>query len=164
MDASSVTMDAFGIPIALLGAAFAVFFAGIGSAIGVGTAGKSAASVLSEKPERYGQLFLMVVLPSTQGIYGFLVGFTMLGKLTGDAAVTLTLAQGLSVFCACLPIAVSGLLSGIHQGRVCAAGILMAAKRPEMAFKAGVIYAVMVEIYAVLGWLISTMATTALLS
>ncbi len=157
-------MDAFGIPIALLGAAFAVFFAGIGSAIGVGTAGKSAASVLSEKPERYGQLFLMVVLPSTQGIYGFLVGFTMLGNLTGDSAVTLTLAQGLSVFCACLPIAVSGLLSGIHQGRVCAAGILMAAKRPEMAFKAGVIYAVMVEIYAVLGWLISTMATTALLS
>jgi F0F1-type ATP synthase membrane subunit c/vacuolar-type H+-ATPase subunit K len=27
----------------------------------------------------------------------------------------------------------------------------MAAKRPEMAFKAGVIYAVMVEIYAILG-------------
>jgi V/A-type H+-transporting ATPase subunit K len=161
---TGVTMDAFGLPIALLGAAFAVFMAGIGSAIGVATAGKSAASVLSEKPERYGQLFLMVVLPSTQGIYGFLVGFTMLGKLTGDAAVALTLAKGLTVFAACLPIAIGGLVSGIHQGRVCSAGILMAAKRPEMAFKAGVIYAVMVEIYAVLGWLISTMATGALLS
>ena len=157
-------MNEFGLPIALFGAAFAVFFAGIGSAIGVGTAGKSAASVLSEKPERYGQVFLMVVLPSTQGIYGFLVGFTMLGKLTGDAAVSLTLAQGIAVFAACMPMAISGLLSGIHQGRVCAAGILMTAKRPEMAFKAGVIYAVMVEIYAVLGWLISTMATGALLS
>ncbi len=156
-------MDAFGLPVALFGAAFAVFFAGIGSALGVSTAGKSAAAVLSEKPERYGQLFLMVVLPSTQGIYGFLVGFMMLGKLTGEGAVELTLAQGLAVFAACLPIAISGLLSGIHQGRVCAAGILMAAKRPEMAFKAGVIYAVMVEIYAVLGWLISTIATTNLL-
>lgn len=156
-------MDAFGLPIALFGAAFAVFLAGIGSAIGVATAGKSAASVLSEKPERYGQVFLMVVLPSTQGIYGFLVGFTMLGKLTGDAAVALTLVKGITVFAACLPIAIGGLVSGIHQGRVCAAGILMAAKRPEMAFKAGVIYAVMVEIYAVLGWLISTMATGALL-
>jgi len=160
---TGITTDAFGLPIALLGAAFAVFLAGIGSAIGVATAGKSAASVLSEKPERYGQLFLMVVLPSTQGIYGFLVGFTMLGKLTGDAAVALTLAKGITVFAACLPIAIGGLVSGIHQGRVCAAGILMAAKRPEMAFKAGVIYAVMVEIYAVLGWLISTMATGALL-
>jgi V/A-type H+-transporting ATPase subunit K len=88
----------------------------------------------------------------------------MLGKLTGDAAVSLTLAQGIAVFAACMPMAISGLLSGIHQGRVCAAGILMTAKRPEMAFKAGVIYAVMVEIYAVLGWLISTMATGALLS
>jgi V/A-type H+-transporting ATPase subunit K len=160
---TGVTMDAFGLPIALLGAAFAVFLAGIGSAIGVATAGKSAASVLSEKPERYGQVFLMVVLPSTQGIYGFLVGFTMLGKLTGEAAVALTLVKGITVFAACLPIAIGGLVSGIHQGRVCAAGILMAAKRPEMAFKAGVIYAVMVEIYAVLGWLISTMATGALL-
>ena len=88
----------------------------------------------------------------------------MLGKLTGDAAVALTLAKGITVFAACLPIAIGGLVSGIHQGRVCSAGILMAAKRPEMAFKAGVIYAVMVEIYAVLGWLISTMATGALLS
>jgi F0F1-type ATP synthase membrane subunit c/vacuolar-type H+-ATPase subunit K len=31
----------------------------------------------------------------------------------------------------------------------------MAAKRPEMAFKAGVVYAVMVEIYAILGLLVT---------
>jgi F0F1-type ATP synthase membrane subunit c/vacuolar-type H+-ATPase subunit K len=31
----------------------------------------------------------------------------------------------------------------------------MAAKRPEMAFKAGVVYAVMVEVYAVLGLLVT---------
>lgn len=152
-----------GLAIALTGMALAVFMAGIGSAIGVATAGKSAAGVLSEKPERYGQLFLMVVLPSTQGIYGFLVGFTILGKITGAEAVQLTPWLGAAVLAACLPIAFSGLLSGIHQGRVCAGGILMAAKRPEMAFKAGVVYAVMVEIYAVLGWLVSYMATGALL-
>jgi V/A-type H+-transporting ATPase subunit K len=148
-----------GVSIALLGASMAVFLAGIGSAIGVGIAGRSATGVLSEKPERYGTLFLMVVLPSTQGIYGFLVGFTLLGKIVGPDAATLSLAQGWTVFAACLPVAFAGLLSGIHQGKVCAAGILMAAKRPEMAFKAGVIYAVMVELYAVLGWLVSTMAT-----
>ena len=76
-----------GVSIALLGASMAVFLAGIGSAIGVGIAGRSATGVLSEKPERYGSLFLMVVLPSTQGIYGFLVGFTLLGKLVGQNAV-----------------------------------------------------------------------------
>ncbi|GAF68930.1 unnamed protein product, partial [marine sediment metagenome] len=61
----------------------------------------------------------------------------------------------LMVFAACLPIAMTGLISAIHQGKVCSAGILMAAKRPEMAFKAGVVYAVMVEVYAVLGLLIT---------
>ena len=35
----------------------------------------------------------------------------------------------------------------------------MAAKRPEMAFKAGVVYAVMVEIYAILGLLVIGPAT-----
>lgn len=151
--------ESFGIAIGLFGAGLAVFLAGIGSAIGVSIAGRSATGVLTEKPERYGSVFLMVVLPSTQGIYGFLVGFTILGKLVGQNAVELTVAQGFTVLAACLPIAFAGLLSGIHQGKVCAGGILMAAKRPEMAFKAGVIYAVMVELYAVLGWLISTMAT-----
>ena len=147
-----------GASIALFGASMAVFLAGIGSAIGVGIAGRSATGVLSEKPERYGTLFLMVVLPSTQGIYGFLVGFTLLGKLVGPEAVSLTVAQGWSVFAACMPVAFAGLLSGIHQGKVCAGGILMAAKRPEMAVKAGVIYAALVEFYAILGFLISFLA------
>ena len=93
-----------GATIGLFGASIAVFLAGIGSAIGVGIAGRSATGVLSEKPERYGTLFLMVVLPSTQGIYGFLVGFTLLGKLVGTGAVELTVAQGWSIFAACLPV------------------------------------------------------------
>jgi len=52
-------------------------------------------------------------------------------------------------------VAFAGLVSAIHQGRVGSAGIQMAAKRPEMAFRAGVVYAVMVETYAVLGLLIT---------
>jgi len=152
-----------GLAIALVGAAMAVFMAGIGSAIGVATAGKSATGVLSEKPELYGKLFLMVVLPSTQGVYGFLVGYNLIGGLIGPEAPALSLWSGIAILVACLPIAVGGLASGIHQGRVCAAGILMAAKKPEMAFKAGVIYAVMVELYAVLGWLISYLGTGALI-
>ena len=152
-----------GLAIALVGTAMAVFMAGIGSAIGVATAGKSATGVLSEKPELYGKLFLMVVLPSTQGVYGFLVGYNLVGALIGPEAPQLSLWAGMAILAACLPIAIGGLASGIHQGRVCASGILMAAKKPEMAFKAGVVYAVMVELYAVLGWLISTLGTGSLI-
>jgi V/A-type H+-transporting ATPase subunit K len=139
--------------IALLGSAMAAFLAGIGSAVGIGIAGRSATGVLSEKPERYGQLFLQVVLPGTQGFYGFVIAFFAMGKI-GEFA-NLDMTNALAIFAGCLPIAFAGLLSAIHQGKTCASGILMTAKRPEMAVKAGVLYAAMVEVYAVLGFLIS---------
>ena len=155
--------ELIGLGIAMVGVALAVFMAGIGSAIGIATAARTATGVLSEKPELYGKLFLLVVLPSTQGVYGFLVGYNLIGAIIGSEAPDLSVWMGVAILAACLPVAIGGLASGIHQGRVGAAGCLMAAKKPEMAFKAGVIYAVMVELYAVLGWLISTLATGALI-
>ncbi len=151
-------MEFLGNAFALIGAAMAVFLAGSGSAVGIGIAGRAAAGVLTEKPERYGLNFIMVVLPGTQGFYGFLGGFLVmqnLGFFDESYNIMLTWQQGLIVLAACLPIAIAGLISAIHQGKVCAGGIVMAAKRPEMAFKAGVVYAVMVEVYAVLGLLVT---------
>jgi F0F1-type ATP synthase membrane subunit c/vacuolar-type H+-ATPase subunit K len=231
----------YGLTLALVGAGLAALLAGIGSAIGIGIAGRSATGVLSEKPERYGQMFIMVVLPGTQGFYGFLAAFLVMLNLgffgagplfsvdpvlqtdldntvisqelrqefennlapllqhatisveepesewlitdkqnrksyrikkeneeddkeketlniygeTGFPNLSETPGTGLQILIACLPIAFAGLVSAIFQGRVCSGGILMAAKRPEMAFKAGVVYAVMVEVYAVLGLLVT---------
>jgi len=147
-----------GLTFALIGAGLAALLAGIGSAIGIGIAGRSATGVLSEKPERYGQMFLMVVLPGTQGFYGFLAAFLVMLKLNffgGTGVSQLNSTLGVQVLMACLPIAFAGLVSAIFQGKVCAGGILMAAKKPEMAFKAGVVFAVMVEVYAVLGLLVT---------
>ncbi len=143
--------------LALIGAGLAALLAGIGSAIGIGIAGRTATGVLSEKPERYPQMFLLVVLPGTQGFYGFTIAFIALFKLgiiTGEVAA-LTNIQGLQLLAACLPVALAGLVSAIHQGKTCAGGVLMTAKKPEMAMKAGVMYAAMVEVYAVLGFLVS---------
>ncbi len=157
---SQITMG-----IAFLGVALAAFLAGIGSAVGIGIAGRSATGVLSEKPERYGQLFLQVVLPGTQGFYGFVIAFFALSKiqefLTADS---LNLTNALAILAACLPVAFAGMLSAIHQGKTCAAGILLTAKRPELAVKAGVLYAAMVEVYAVLGFLISLLILLAIKS
>lgn len=149
-------IEQFGLSMALFGAALATFLAGIGSAVGLGIAGRSATGVLSEKPERYGSTILLVVLPSTQGIYGFVIAIMVMVKLNLFGGGTeVSFASGLELFVACMPVAIAGLLSGIHQGKTCAGGILMTAKRPEMAFKAGVLYAAMVEFYAVLGFLVS---------
>ena len=146
-----------GLMLALIGAGAAALLAGIGSAIGIGIAGRSATGVLSEKPERYGQMFIMVVLPGTQGFYGFLAAFMVMLRLRffKNDVPDLSTVLGWQVLIACLPIAFAGLVSAVFQGRVCSGGILMAAKRPEMAFKAGVVYAVMVEVYAVLGLLVT---------
>lgn len=152
-------MEVMGLTFALAGAAVAVFMSGIGSSIGLGIAAKSATAVLSEKPERYGILMLMVVLPSTQGIYGFIVCLFVMLKLGIFAGTIAQIPwyQGLEIFAACLPVGIGGWISAIHQGKTGAAGIMMAAKRPEMAFKAGVVFAAMIELYAILGFLISLM-------
>jgi V/A-type H+-transporting ATPase subunit K len=102
-------------------------------------------------------MFIMVVLPGTQGFYGFLAAFLVMLNLNffGGAVPEVSTIIGWQTLMACLPVAFAGLVSAIFQGRVCSGGILMAAKRPEMAFKAGVVYAVMVEVYAVLGLLVT---------
>jgi len=139
-----------GVTIAMCGVGFAVIFAGIGSIVGIGYPARAAAGVLSEDPGRFGSLFLLVVLPGTQGFYGFVAAFLLIGNISNIE----TLAQGWQLFFAALPIAFTGLLSGIHQGKVCAAGVNLVAKRPKEVMK-GVIYAAMVETYAVLGLLVT---------
>ena len=141
--------------LAVLGAALAVGLGGIGSAKGVGIAGEAAAGLIAEDPDKFGQTLILQALPGTQGIYGFLVGIMVMlncGFLGGNAAPTAS--QGMYVLAACLPCALTGLISGIHQGRVAAAGINVVAKRPNEVSKA-MIYAAMVETYAILGLLIS---------
>ena len=89
-----------GIVLALLGAALAVGLAGIGSAIGVGLVGQSAAGVVSEDPDKFGQTLLLQALPGTQGIYGLLTGFLIMQRtgVIGGNLLPLTMEQGWAVF------------------------------------------------------------------
>ncbi len=145
-----------GIFFAGLGIFAAVVFAGGGSAIGIGIAGQVASGALTEDPKNFGKYLMLVALPGTQGIYGFVIGFLILLKLgiLGGNIPNLSVGQGLLVFAAGLPIGFSGLFSGIHQGKVCASGIELAAKQPNEVGKA-LVLSVFVELYAVLGLLIS---------
>ncbi len=139
-----------GIVFAVLGMAMATIFAGIGSAEGVGFTGEAAAALTTEQPEKFGQALILQLLPGTQGLYGFVIAFLIYINLGND----MSMVQGLNYFVAALPIAFAGLFSGIAQGRVAAAGIQILAKKPEHATK-GIIYAAMVETYAILGFVIS---------
>ncbi|RKZ04396.1 V-type ATP synthase subunit K [Candidatus Fermentibacteria bacterium] len=141
--------------VAYLGVALACALAGIGSAVGVGIAAQASTGVMSVDPKKFGKLLLLSALPGTQGIYGFVIAFLLIQKIalfTGDNP--LTMAIGWKIFAAGLPIALAGLMSGIHQGKVCAGGAMMTAKQPDDSAKA-LILAVFVEFYAILGFLVS---------
>jgi V/A-type H+-transporting ATPase subunit K len=149
-------MEASGVTLAILGAAVAALFAGCGSAIGVGIAGQAAAGVVSEDPEKFGNTLILQALPGTQGIYGLLIAFIILlniGIIDGNMR-EITTQQGWALLYAGMPIGFVGLISGIYQGKVSAAGIYLCARRPEETGK-GIIFAAMVETYAVLALLIS---------
>ena len=149
-------MENLGIVFALLGVACATLLSGIGSAYGVGLGGRAAAGVLSEKPELFGKVLILQLLPGTQGIYGMLVAFITLSRIgiLGGGIVELDLQQGLLYFAACMPIALVGLFSAIAQGKTSVAAIGMLAKKPETFGKAMLLPA-MVETYAILALLIS---------
>ena len=141
--------------LAVLGAALAVFLAGTGSAKGVGLVGEAAGGLVTEDPNKFGQCLLLQALPGTQGIYGLLTAFvimTQVGILGGAAPDSA--AKGLCYLAGALPVGVVGLFSGVSQGKAAAAGIGLIAKRPEELSKA-IVFAAMVETYAVLSLLAS---------
>lgn len=142
-----------GTGLAVGGAAFAAFLAACGSAWGIAVASEAAGGVLTEDPDKFGRLLIMVALPGTQGFYGFLGAFYIMMKINLlGGGVPVSLSSGLQLFFAGLPIGLAGLVSGYFQGVASAAGIHLIAKRPEETGKA-IILPAMVETYAVLGLL-----------
>ena len=142
---------------AFLGAALAAILAGIGSARGVGIVGEAASGLVAEDPSKFGQLILLEALPGTQGIYGLLIAFIILlkvGLLGGDGMVDITVSQGAYILAAALPIGLVGIFSAIAQGKAAASGIMLVGKKPSELAK-GIIFAAMVETYAVLALLVS---------
>jgi V/A-type H+-transporting ATPase subunit K len=147
--------------LALFGAAFAGGMAGIGSSIGVGIAGESAAGVMSEDPDKFVQCLILQALPGTQGFYGFVVAFMVLMKLQllGVSPILPYWTQGLMIFAACMPVGLVCWYSGITQGKASAASIQLIAKKPEAMGRALVLPA-MVETYAVLSLITSILLLT----
>ncbi|NMA48168.1 MAG: V-type ATP synthase subunit K [Tissierellia bacterium] len=139
-----------GVFFAALGAAVAVFLSGMGSALGIGIVGQAAAGLVIEEPEKFGRSLVLQLLPGTQGLYGFVIGLLVLGRLdVGMGAI-----EGLYILAACLPVGFVGWISGIAQGKAAAAGISILARNEEQSTK-GIIYAVMVETYALLAFVVS---------
>jgi V/A-type H+-transporting ATPase subunit K len=133
-------------------ALLAMAIAGIVSAFALGHTGASAMGVISEKEEHFGKAFILQVLPMTQGLYGFVIGFMLIlgmsnADLTDGAVGWIAIAAG-------LVIALTG-ISAIPQGQIASAGIQSIPRNPELSTGKKVILAAMPETMAVFGFLIA---------
>lgn len=140
----------WGYVIGLLGVGLCVLLCGVGSAIGLKKTGQAAAGILSEDPKKFSKALVLVVLPATQGIYGFVFGIIGMGSCT----VAMTLAQGFQVFLAALPLAIVGFASAVFQGGTAASCIHAVAKKESLSGKL-ILFPAMVETYAILALVIS---------
>ena len=133
----------------------AMILPGIGSALGVGMAGRAAAGVSAEDPEKGGSCLIFELLPATQGLYGFVIAMfiAVFSGILNGSVMQLSTELGRSFFYASLPIGIVGLVSAYFQSRVCCAGIGIVAKQGNGGM--GITFAIMVELYAILALIIS---------
>ena len=124
-----------------LGLGLVLALAGIGSAIGTTIAGNAAEGGLKKKPEASGNFMVLSALPATQGIYGFVAFFMMLGSVE---------SAGLKIFGIGLSVGLVCMISAIRQGKVCANGIVGISQGHDV-FTNTLIYAALPEFYAILG-------------
>lgn len=142
-----------GIVYAIIGASIAMC-AGIGSAIGVSRAGQTSAALLSKKPEMFGQVLVLQLLPASQAIYGFVVAFFAFinSGLIGGGAITDEV--GMAMMFICFPVGIVGAISAICQGNVAVGGINLVGKQDGQMGKS-ITMTVLVEIFAIFSFVIS---------
>ena len=138
--------------IAILSLALCMIVCGAGSALALFKTGSTAAGVIGEEPKKFSKVFVLSVLPATQGIYGFVVA--IMGS-SGVANIT-TVQEGLAMLMATLPMTLVGFISAYFQGKTAASAILAVAKEDSVAGKM-ILFPAMVETYAILALVITIM-------
>lgn len=139
-----------GSALATLGLALCAGLCGFGSSLGLYYTGSAAAGVLAEEPKKFSKMLVLVVLPATQGLYGFVFAIIGMSGITPD----MTTLEGARLFGAAMALAISGCLSGILQGKTAVAGIYAVAKNESLSGKL-ILFPAMVETYAILGLVVS---------
>lgn len=128
-----------------VGLGLMVGLSGSGSAIGLVISGSSALGGLKKRPEAFGALLTASVLPSTQGIYGFVCYFLYLEKVTPDISFfNASLILGVGIM-----LGLATLISAIYQGKVCAASASAIGSGHDI-LGPGLVMGAMPEFYAIL--------------
>ena len=123
-----------------LGLGLMLGLAGIGSSYGTTIAGQAAEGALKKDPSKSAGYMVLSALPATQGLYGFIAFMMMASRVATDGFLLFGIGLGVGLAC---------LISGIRQGKICAAGIQGMAQGHDVQTQT-MIYAALPEFYAIL--------------
>ena len=142
--------------LAVCGAAIGLGFAGYGASKGLGISGAAAAGAKSQDEKNFPKFLILESLPQTQVIYAFVISILIaLGLMGGN----MTIEKGFICLFVGVGLALMEGFSGVYQGVAAAAAVGAAAKNPKVAGKV-IIYVVMVELTALLGFVFSLLMLT----
>ncbi len=133
-------MDSFMLMLGWAGIYAPVALGSIGSAYGCARAGQAAAGALLDTDSGYGKFIGLAAMPSTQGILGIVVMFTL------NREVTVTAAPGL--FAIGLLSGLALMLGAMYQGQALIGAINASKSKPEV-FGLSVAPAAIVEGFSV---------------
>lgn len=146
-----------GYVLGIIGIALCVLACGVGSAVGLYMTGQAGAGVLAEDPKKFSKVLVLVVLPATNGIYGFVMAILAQSYLGGIE----TVADGLSLLGALLPLTIVGLFGAIYQAKSAVACIQSVAKDEGLSGKL-LLFPAMIETYTILALVVSILLLGAL--
>lgn len=141
------TSSSLPLVLAFIGVGLIIGLPGIGSAVGTAIAGMTTVGALKKRKDAFGSFIVLSALPGTQGLYGFGGYFILQDLLTPE----LTLIQGAGILGAGIALGLAGVVSGIFQGRVSAAGIDSIGSGNDV-FGQTLILAVFPELYAIVAF------------
>ncbi len=148
---TGAAVSSLGTVLVFCGAVLVVILGGYGSAVGIRISGSQAAGVLSEKPELFGKMFVIMALPGTQGFYSFVCGI-MIVVLSGvtRGGPPISLGKGIALLAVGVCVGIIERQSAIYQGQSSAAAESLVGRQPSSSGQAILIPA-LVETYAVIG-------------
>jgi len=144
--------------LAYIGIFLAIALCCMGSAKGLGIVGEAGAGLMTEDSSKFPQILILQIIPSTNGIYGFVAAMLVMVRLNlfSGEMTHLSFSEGALVLVSCMPIAIVGYFAAIFQARIVAGVVSVIAKRPEDLGK-GILIAVMVEFFTIIGLLVTIM-------
>ena len=104
----------------------------IGSTIGCAIPGQTACGAMLDVESGYGRFVGVSAMPSSQTIYGIVVMFTLQAAATDGDVLILNAQNAGGIFGIGVFAGLALLLSGIYQGRCCAASINASKNKPEI--------------------------------